>query len=100
MVGGEGAHIVQAGLGDQGHVLFGVVAPVKHEGVFFQIKSQGQHPLFEALDDSTEDWAVIRQLELWGFVKRVDRVDGMDEVDGNGTHPAGERRSLRNLLSF
>ena len=35
-----------------------------------------------------------------GIRQRVDRVDGMDEVDGNGTHPAGERRSLRNLLSF
>ena len=35
-----------------------------------------------------------------GIRQRVDRVDGMDEVDGNATHPAGERRSLRNLLSF
>jgi hypothetical protein len=45
MIGRKGPHIVQAGFRDRGHVLFRVVARVKHEGVFFQIKSQGQHPL-------------------------------------------------------
>ena len=35
-----------------------------------------------------------------GFVKRLDGMDDVDGMDGNGIHPGGERHSLRNRLSF